>query len=137
MLLVSWQGLYWICRLFLVVQSFWQYWFFQSRNMMCLAVSENPWFSWPISYSFLGIGLLPPQVGLCVVSHFSGVQFCTTLWTVDCQAPLSMGFSRREYWSRLPCPSPGDFPNPGIKPVPSPVFCITGRFLIWGTQEAP
>ena len=39
-----------------------------------------------------------------------------TPWTVAHQAPLSMGFSRQEYWSGLPCPSPGDIPNPGIKP---------------------
>ena len=37
-------------------------------------------------------------------------------WTVACQAPLSMGFSRREYWSGLPFPSPGGHPNPGIEP---------------------
>ena len=37
-------------------------------------------------------------------------------WTVACQAPLSMRFSRQEYWSGLPFPSPGDLPNPGIKP---------------------
>ena len=37
------------------------------------------------------------------------------LWTVVCQAPLSMEFSRQEYWSGLPFPSPGDLPNPGIK----------------------
>ena len=39
-----------------------------------------------------------------------------TLWTVACQAPLSMGFSRQEYWSGLPFPSPGDLPDPGIEP---------------------
>ena len=39
-----------------------------------------------------------------------------TLWTVARQAPLSMGFSRQEYWSGLPCCPPGDLPNPGIKP---------------------
>ena len=39
-----------------------------------------------------------------------------TPWTVACQAPLSMGFSRQEYWSGLPFPSLGDLPNPGIKP---------------------
>ena len=37
-------------------------------------------------------------------------------WTVACQAPVSMGFSRQESWSVLPFPSPGDLPNPGIKP---------------------
>ena len=40
-----------------------------------------------------------------------------TPWTVAHQAPLSMGFSRQEYWSGLPFPSPGDLPNPGIKPA--------------------
>ena len=39
-----------------------------------------------------------------------------TPWTVARQAPLSMGFSRQEYWSGLPSPSPADLPNPGIKP---------------------
>ena len=39
-----------------------------------------------------------------------------TPWTVACQAPLSMGFSRQEYSSGLPFPSPGDLPDPGIKP---------------------
>ena len=44
--------------------------------------------------------------------------FCLfpTPWTVACQAPLSMEFSRQEYWSGLPFPSPGDLPNPGIEP---------------------
>ena len=44
---------------------------------------------------------------------------CPTLetpWTVACQTPLSMGFSRQEYWSGLPFPSPGDLPDPGIEP---------------------
>ena len=45
-------------------------------------------------------------------------KLCLTLeppWTVACQAPLSMGFSRQEYWSGLPFSSPGDLPNPGIE----------------------
>ena len=50
------------------------------------------------------------------------------LWTVTCKAPLSKGFSRQEYWSGLPCPSPGNFPGPGIEPV-SPMFPeLAGRF---------
>ena len=51
-----------------------------------------------------------------MLSHFSRVQLFLTLWTVASQAPLSMGFSRQEYWSGLPCPPPGDLPNPGIDP---------------------
>ena len=46
------------------------------------------------------------------------LQLCLfpTLWIVACQASLSMGFSRQEYWSGLPCPPPGDLLDPGIKP---------------------
>ena len=50
------------------------------------------------------------------VKSLSRVRLLATLWTVALQAPLSMGFSRQEYWSGLPFPSPGDLPNPGIKP---------------------
>ena len=50
------------------------------------------------------------------VKLLSHVLLFATLWTVACQAPLSMGFSRQEYWSGLPFPSPGDLPDPGIEP---------------------
>ena len=56
-------------------------------------------------------------------------------WAVAYQAPLSMEFSRRKYWSGLPFPSPGDLSDPGIKPG-SP--CVAGRRLpIWTTRETP
>ena len=52
------------------------------------------------------------------------------LWTRARQAPLSMGFSRQEYWGRLPFPSPGDLPNPGIKPPMSPAtLALAVRFF--------
>ena len=54
-----------------------------------------------------------------------------TLSTVACQAPLSMGFPKQEYWRRLPFPSPGDLPDPGIEPM-SPA--LAGRFF---TTETP
>jgi len=50
------------------------------------------------------------------VKLFSRVWLFVTPWTIAYQAPLSMGFSRQEYWSGLPLPSPGDLPDPGIKP---------------------
>ena len=50
------------------------------------------------------------------VKSLSRVRFFVTPWTVAYQAPLSMGFSRQGYWSGLPFPSPGDIPNPEIKP---------------------
>ena len=50
------------------------------------------------------------------VKSLSHVRLFATPWTVTCRAPPSMGFSRQEYWSGLPFPSPGDLPNPGIEP---------------------
>ena len=50
------------------------------------------------------------------VKSLSCVRHFATLWTVAHQAPPSMGFSRQEYWSGLPFPSPGDLPDPGIEP---------------------
>ena len=52
-------------------------------------------------------------VCVCALSHLDQVRFSTTLLTVACQTPLSMGFSRQEYWSRLPC----SLPDPGIEHV--------------------
>ena len=54
-----------------------------------------------------------------------------TPWKVACQAPLSMGFPRQEYWSGLPFPSPGDLPNTGIE-LESPA--LAGRFFILSHQ---
>ena len=51
---------------------------------------------------------LPCLFPACVLSHFSGVWLCVTLWTVACQVSLSMRFSRQEYWSGMPCPPPGE-----------------------------
>ena len=64
----------------------------------------------------------------------SCIQLFVTPWTVALQAPLSMGFSRPEYWSGLPCPPPGDLPDPGIKPG-SPV--LAGRFFTMSHQGSP
>ena len=50
------------------------------------------------------------------VKSLSRVQLFVTPWTVAYKAPPSMGFSRQEYWSGLPFPSPGDLPHPGIEP---------------------
>ena len=74
-----------------------------------------------------------------VLSCFSRVQIFATLWTIARQAPLSVGFSRQEYWSGLPFPSPGDLPDPrnlpnsGIKPM-SPA--LAGQILYhWAAWE--
>ena len=65
----------------------------------------------------------------CMLSCFSCVQLFATLWTVPRQAPLSMGFSRQEYQSGLPCPTPGDLPYPGIEPVSLVSPALAGGFF--------
>ena len=74
---------------------------------------------------------LPPEKyeGLCMLSCFSCLPLFVTLWIVDCQAPLSMGFSRQECWSGLPFPPPGDLSDPGIKP--------TSCLLYWQADSLP
>ena len=67
------------------------------------------------------------NIFVVVVESLCYVQLFVTPWTVARQAPLSMGFSRQEYWSGLPFPSPGDLPVPGIKPA-SPA--LAGSFFI-------
>ena len=65
---------------------------------------------------------------MCVLSCFSHVQLFATLWTIAHQTPLSMGFSRQEYWSRLPCPPLGYLPNLGIESVSLISPALAGEF---------
>ena len=81
-----------------------------------------------------------PSLPFCMLAK--SFQSCPTLcdpsWSVVHQAPLSMGVSSQEYWSGLPCPSPGDLPDPGIKFVSlmSPALA-GGIFTTNATWEAP
>ena len=72
-------------------------------------------------------------VCVCVLSCFSCVQLFANPWTVAHQDPLSMGFSRQEYWSGLPCPRPGDLPHQG-----SNLHFLHDRQILyhWATREA-
>ena len=73
-----------------------------------------------------------------LLSRFNHVRLFATPWTVACQAPLSMGFSRQEHWSGLPCPPPGNLPNPGIEPSSLMSPALVGRFFTTSaTWEAP
>ena len=63
-----------------------------------------------------------------LLSRFSRVQLCATLWAAALQAPLSMGFSRQGDWSELPCPPSGDLPDPGVAAV---------SFLHWQVAPLP
>ena len=62
--------------------------------------------------------LMSYSLRVCMLSRFSHVWLFATLQTVACQVPVSMGFSRQEYWSGLSCPPPGDLSDPGIEHRP-------------------
>ena len=66
--------------------------------------------------------------GVCVLCP---VWLSVTPWTVALQAPLSMGFSKEEYWSGWPFPPPGDLPDPGIEPVSPASLALAGRFVFF------
>ena len=79
--------------------------------------------------------------GCCM--HAKSLQSCLTLcnlWTIACQAPLSMGFSRQEYWSGLPCPPPGDLPDSGMKTASLMSPALAGGFFTtsanWGAGHS-
>ena len=74
---------------------------------------------------------------LLLLTCFSRVQLFTTPWTAAHQAFLSMGFSRQEYWSGLPCPPPGDLPSPGIKSESPAAPAFAGRFFTTERQGSP
>ena len=79
-----------------------------------------------------------------VCARTKSLKLCLTLCdTMDCgpPGPLSMGFSRQEYCSGLPCPSPGNLPNPEIKPAPLVTLALADGFFTtsttWETQTIP
>ena len=75
---------------------------------------------------------------LLLLSHFSRVRLCATPQRAAHQAPPSLGSSRQEHWSGLPCPPPGDLPDPGIEPVSLMSRALTGWFFTTrATWEAP
>ena len=73
-------------------------------------------------------------VCVCVFNHSVMSDTFVTFWTVAQQPSLSLGLFRQEYWSGLPFPSPGDLPNPGIKPTPP---ALPADSLPLGHQESP
>ena len=73
----------------------------------------------------------------CTLSRFSHVQLFAMLWTVACQAPLSMGFFWQEYWSGLPCLPPGDLSDPGIEPMSLRSPELAGGFFTTSTPGKP
>ena len=68
---------------------------------------------------------------------FRQVRLFVTLWTIACQAPLSLGFFRQEYWRGLPSPPPGDLPNPGIEPMSLTSPALAAVSLTLASPEKP
>ena len=66
---------------------------------------------------------------LLLLSHFSRVRLYATPWAAARQVPLSTGLCRREYWNGLPCPSPGDLPNPAVESVSFTSPALAGWFF--------
>ena len=87
----------------------------------------------PTPYPMFLFHLAVPELGCCLVTKL----YPTLLrppWSIALQVPLSMGSPRQEYWSGLPFPPPGDFPDPGIEPT-SPA--LAGRFFTTEPPEKP
>ena len=79
-------------------------------------------------------GVVDSYQDMCVLSRFSCVQLLATLWAIVLQAPLSMGFSRQEYWSELPCSPPGIFPTPHLLSL---LCCQVGPLLLAPPGKPP
>ena len=86
---------------------------------------------WELSELLVALGLVCVCVCVCAQLYPT---LCDPMGYVACQTPLSMWFSRQEYWSGLPLPSPGDLPNPGMEPT-SPV--LAGRFFNTEPPQKP
>ena len=74
---------------------------------------------------------------LCCAQSLSGFRLLFTPWTIACQAPLSLGLPRQEYWSGLPFPTPRDLPDPGLKPASLASPALLGRFFPAEPPEKP
>ena len=112
----------------LTVQVTWQVYNYQELHLF---PEKNEANGTDPTWCVRGLNCIISAQHACVLNHFSHVQLFVTLWTIAHQAPLSMGFSRQEYRSGLPFPTPGNLPYPRIGPMSfvSPAlacgFCTT------------
>ena len=106
-----------------MVQYFWLLVWHLLASSICLSLTYHQVLAMLLVDYFVLLNIY-----MYMLSCFSHVWVFATLWTMACQAPLSMGFSRREYWSELPCPPPGDLPNPGITAASLASPALAGGF---------
>ena len=117
--------------------------FLQARILEWVGISSSRGSSRPrdgthfscVSCTAGGFFTAEPLTKLSSVQLLSCVQLFATPWTVTCQAPLSMRFSRQEYWSGLPLPLPGDLPDPGIEPESLIFPALADRFFTTKTEK--
>ena len=117
----SWFNIWFLIQPFMLklimFKSTWSFFFHQSwDSVISCSHFVNHWHrkSWieVVMWTFIDHGECA-----CMLSRFSHVRLCATLWTFALQVPLSAGSSRQEYWSGLPCPPPGDLPDQETEPV--------------------
>jgi len=90
------------------------------QSLICIIVTE---------FSIMVYGIITKLAIVHVLSCFSHVRLFATSWTIACQASLSTGFPREEYWSGLSCPPSGDLPNAGIEPESLASPALAGGFF--------
>ena len=101
----------------------WDGWMASPTQWTWVSVKPGSWWwtGMPGVLQFMGFQRVKhdwvTELNWCMLSCFSCVRLFATPWTVARQAPLSLGFSRQEYWFGLPFPTPGDLPDPGIEPM--------------------
>ena len=125
--IVSLYGVHWLSIFlsFSFGSSIWMLSINLSSKTLILVSFSFPWSSLLLN---LCVEFFSLCIVLCILSHLSHVWLFVTLWTVAHQDALSIGFSRQEYWSGLPCTPPGDLPDPGIKPE-SYISCTCRQVL--------
>ena len=110
----------------------------QKGQQHSLAPPSKKPYTPPLSFREASIWNALISMHACMLRHFSSAQLFATLWNVAHQAPLSMKFSRQEYWSGLPCPPSGNLPNSGVEPLSLRSLVLAGEFFIASTTwEAP
>ena len=123
------------CIVFVTIHGLLNYFCCCSVSQLCSTLCDSFWVAsnFLLLQTLLAGTFLTTDVCLCV---FSRVQLFVALWTVAHQDPLSVGFSRQEYWSGLPFPTPGDLPSLGIEHASLASSALAGRcFTTSATQD--
>ena len=116
---------------------YWNGFCWSQSYVLHLMVIINFFWTRIFSYQLVSIQSMCCVCVCAVLSCFSCVWLCTIPWTVTRQAPLSLEFSRQEYWSGLPFPSPGDLLDPEIKTTSLMFSSLAGRFFTTSEAMAP